>query len=133
MTAVIQPQFTELSMFSKCQMLPRLFLAGVIVFAGTLSICLLAGIDRGTARHGSISLRIGHRSKKVEHDWTGPSNEEFVRLVRDLAETGIEQSAEGIGVDNLEDGLQQILDGKLDPRALKIKEEYLRHRACDDF
>jgi hypothetical protein len=83
--------------------------------------------------HGTIKLRIGSQSKTVQHAREGPANETFVKLAKDLAKMGMKQSAGGIGIESLADGLQKILDKKIDPRALKIKEEYLRHQACHTF
>ncbi len=82
---------------------------------------------------GLISLRIGGQSKTVQHAGDGTADETFVRLATELTEMGVKESATGIGVGNLADGLQKILEKKLDPRALKIKEEYLRHLACHTF
>jgi hypothetical protein len=83
--------------------------------------------------HGAIALRIGNQSKTVQHVGQGPANETFVRLARELAEMGVKEAAAGIGVDSLADGLQKILDKKIDARALKIQEAYLRHQACHTF
>lgn len=80
---------------------------------------------------GSISLRIGKEAKVVEHDSEGPVNEEFVRLAKDLLTTCIKHSAAGVGVDSLADGLQKVLDHKVDVRAMRITVSRLHSPASD--
>ncbi len=75
---------------------------------------------------GRIALRIGKESKIVDHNNEGPANEQLVRLAKDLLTTCLKHSASGIGVSSLEDGLQKVLDHKLDLRAMQVEVGFSR-------
>jgi hypothetical protein len=101
---------------------------------------LLGGLPKGAEPprkldpergYGRISLRIGKGAKVVEHDNEGPVNEQFVTLAKDLLATAIKHSASGVGVDSLADGLQKVLDDKIDVRAVKIEVGHMRKLACN--
>ena len=79
---------------------------------------------------GKISLRIGEESKVVQHVADGPADQPFVRLAKDLLDNTIEKSKSGVGADSLADGLQKVLDNRIDARAMKLEVGCLRHQFC---
>jgi hypothetical protein len=78
---------------------------------------------------GVLALRIGDNAKAIERGDDGPADEAFATLVRHLLEC-LADSGSGVGVDGLEDGLEKVLDQRLDARALQIEVRYLRHLHC---
>jgi hypothetical protein len=74
-----------------------------------------------------ISLQIGTLSKVVDHRNKDLVNDNFVRLAKDLLAMSVKESAAGVGIDSLADGLQRVLERKLDARAMRIEVRYRRH------
>jgi hypothetical protein len=76
--------------------------------------------------HGSVSLQIGNQSKATTQLGNGELSEQFSRLTNELLSTCEVEAVSVISASNLADGLQKILDDKIDVRAMKIEVGYGR-------
>ncbi len=68
----------------------------------------------------SLSVALAGVEKKVLQINRGEQSESFARLVNALLDSCEEQAATGVGAENLEEGLERIASGELDPVTFEL-------------